>query len=121
MTPKVEIVYRGINGFTPIDPHTAANPSNRVFLSSSISTNHLDKFGKFEYFKNAKSLWIDAMQKWVVSYVNLIRDPECPDEIFIFFNVQNDASHQVFLGKLDHGCTLFEIVNKAFREFKFET
>jgi len=120
MRLQTDIAICTDDGFVSPSPAQASDPSCRVYLKITIDKNKFVKLGSFDYYKGAEAMWISAMQKWVANQVYLIRDPESPLSIFIFFPFQNDPHCTVWLGKLHESCELYPIAQKAFDGFRME-
>jgi len=120
--PKIEpfLAVFTADGFVP---GFADKPNSRQYIAATVSTFHLEKYGKFEYFGGTKKrgkipalpsgelYWIDGMGKWATGQVWLIADD--PDGIYIFYIY---LGMPVFLGKLTDS-DLHTWVLKAFRKF----
>jgi len=92
----------------------AVRPGQRQFIAAEVSTHKFVKFGEFDYYKNAESIWIGTMQKWVVGSVWLVSDES--EGIYVFYNFMNTNGYLTLLGKLRDDCLLYGLANEKFTE-----
>jgi hypothetical protein len=106
---RIEIAYWTLdNEIKKADFDVIAKPGQKIFVGCEILTRTFLQNTSFEYADlsklnkscmSAESLWIGAMQKWLVHNVYILT--ENPQKgYFVFYNFMNESKYPALLGKL---------------------
>ncbi len=118
------------NGFlTEPDVDRLSVPGTRTAVAINIRRFHFQKYCTFEYVDiklagneklppldiNGRIWWEAGMQAWITEEVQLVSDDS--ESVFIFYNLCNNPTHPMWLGRLTPGHASTKLILKRMRNY----